>query len=69
MTDTENGEVFTLPEVAQKLKKHPQTIRRWIRKGLLPAVRVGKFGHYMIYAKDLESINSKSANENDGEQI
>ena len=65
MTDKENEEVFTLPEVARKLKKHPQTIRRWIRKGLLPATRVGSRGHYMIYAKDLESLNSQFSKETD----
>ena len=35
-------ELLTVKEAAQRLKMHPQTIRRWIKRGLLRASRVGR---------------------------
>jgi len=34
-------ELLTVKEVAARLKVNPQTVRRWIRTGRLPAVRYG----------------------------
>lgn len=34
-------ELLTVKEAAKRLKIHPQTIRRWIRRGLLRASKVG----------------------------
>jgi len=33
---------LTVREVAERLKVNPQTVRRWIRAGILPASRVGR---------------------------
>jgi excisionase family DNA binding protein len=35
-------EFLTVREVAERLKLNPQTVRRWIRAGLLPASRTGR---------------------------
>jgi excisionase family DNA binding protein len=35
-------ELLTVREVAQRLKVNSQTVRRWIKAGLLPASRVGR---------------------------
>jgi excisionase family DNA binding protein len=35
-------EFLTVREVAERLKLNPQTVRRWIRAGLLPASRIGR---------------------------
>ena len=36
-------EMLTLREVAQLLRKHPETIRRWHRQGRFPAgAKIGK---------------------------
>jgi len=38
MTD---DELLTVDEVAERLKLHPETIRRWIRSRKLRAIRLG----------------------------
>jgi excisionase family DNA binding protein len=43
---------YTLEEAARILKLHPQTLRRWIRQGKLPARRFGK--QFRLRAEDLE---------------
>jgi excisionase family DNA binding protein len=35
-------DLMTVPEVAATLRLHPQTIRRWIKAGTLPAARIGR---------------------------
>lgn len=55
----ENNRVYTISEVAELLEKHPQTIRLWIKKGLLPALKAGSKGQFMIKAEVLECLNYK----------
>ncbi len=33
--------MLTVPETARRVGKHPETIRRWIREGKLPATKIG----------------------------
>jgi len=33
--------MLTVPEVAKRLRKNPETVRRWIREGKLPARKIG----------------------------
>lgn len=35
-------ELLTLKEVSGILKCHPNTLRQWDRKGILPAIRIGE---------------------------
>ena len=35
-------ELLTLDEAAKYLKCHPNTLRQWDRKGILPAIRIGE---------------------------
>ena len=46
-------EILTVEEAAERLKLNPQTLRRWIRAGLLPARKIGR-KEYRIDARDLE---------------
>lgn len=39
--DTEIPELITLKEACEILKVHPNTLRLWDKKGVLPAVRIG----------------------------
>ncbi len=42
---------LTLRETAQRLRVRPETLRRWIRNGVLPAVRIP--GRYLVAESDL----------------
>ena len=33
--------MLTVPEAARRLRRNPETLRRWIREGKLPARKVG----------------------------
>ena len=45
---------LTVKETAKYLKKHPSTIRRWIKERKLRAQKfAGKFGVYLISRSDL----------------
>lgn len=45
---------MTVPEVADQLRVHPVTVRRWIKDGSLPAVKVGR--DYRIQAAVVEAL-------------
>ncbi|MGH9481352.1 MAG: helix-turn-helix domain-containing protein [Terriglobales bacterium] len=42
---------FTLPEAARRLRRNPETLRRWIRSGRLRARKLGT--QYFIEEADL----------------
>jgi excisionase family DNA binding protein len=48
-------EFLTVAEVAELLKLNPQTVRNWIDRGTLPAVRVGS-RRVRIRKTDLDSL-------------
>ena len=60
---------YTLDEAAGLLKVHPQTLRRWIREGRMPARRFGK--QYRVRPEDIElaaeSVNP-ACSEEEGEK-
>ncbi|MFA6096845.1 MAG: helix-turn-helix domain-containing protein [Candidatus Paceibacterota bacterium] len=53
-------ELFTLKEACDILKCHPNTLRQWDKKGILPAIRIG-IKRVMRYKKEdiLKFINQK----------
>jgi len=50
-----NGEI-TVEEAAQLLGKHPETIRRAVRKGTLPDGRTNPQGRHRIRRGDLQAL-------------
>ncbi len=46
---------LTVREAAAILKKHPETIRECIRRGLLPDRRLGGRGNYRLRPEDLDA--------------
>jgi excisionase family DNA binding protein len=47
---------LTTRDVARRLGVHPQTVRRWIASGRLPATRIGK--DYRISRADLDAARN-----------
>ncbi len=59
-------ELLTVPEVAERLDRSPETIRRWIQLGLLEAIplpTVGKRGRYRIKKNVVEAIEQRKKHE------
>lgn len=46
--------MLTVPEAARRANRNPETIRRWIRAGKLPARKIGT--QHVIEEQDLEAI-------------
>ena len=49
--------MLTVPQAARRTRRNPETIRRWIREGRLPAHKVG--AQHVIDEADLESLFSE----------
>lgn len=47
-------EILTVEQAAEYLQIHKVTVYKYIRAGLLPAVKLGKV--YRIYRKDVEAL-------------
>jgi excisionase family DNA binding protein len=47
--------MLTVPEVAERVGKNPETVRRWIRSGRLRARKVGT--QHVIEEADLEAAD------------
>lgn len=50
--------MLTVPEAAKRSGRNPETIRRWIREGKLPARKVGT--QHVIEEPDLEHLTTAS---------
>ena len=48
--------MVTVPEAARRIGRHPETVRRWIREGRLPATRVGT--QHLIEEDDLLAVET-----------
>jgi len=51
---------YTIAEAAKLLKLHPQTLRRWIREGKLPAKRFGR--QFRFKLEDIEQAAQPPTN-------
>ena len=50
-------EYLTTKEVAKILQVHLITVQRWIRRGWLPAIRIGR--QYRVKLEDIEKAKVK----------
>jgi excisionase family DNA binding protein len=48
--------LFTTRQTAELCGVAPKTIREWVAAGVLPAVRVGDFGHLRISSEAIEEL-------------
>jgi len=53
--------MLTVLEVAKRLERNPETIRRWIRSGKLPAIKVGL--QHMVEENDLPYTDADVSSE------
>ena len=54
-------ELITLSEACQILKVHPNTLRKWDKKGILKAVRFGQRGDRRYRKEDIMGLISSSS--------
>lgn len=54
-------ELITLSEACEILKVHPNTLRKWDRKGILKAVRFGERGDRRYKREDIAKLISEEA--------
>jgi excisionase family DNA binding protein len=47
---------YSIRQIVEALGVHEQTVRGWIREGLLPAKLFGRRGGYRIRASDYEAF-------------
>ncbi len=50
---------LTVPEAARRVGRNPETIRRWIREGKLPARKIGT--QHLIEERDLDAVTVPDA--------
>ena len=53
--------LVSLPQAARELAVAESTIRRWIKDGELPAIKVGPAGRYKIELGDLYALRRDAA--------
>ncbi len=51
--------MLTVPEAARRVGRNPETIRRWIREGKLPARKVGT--QHILEERDLDAFLDDSS--------
>jgi excisionase family DNA binding protein len=56
MTDEE---MLTLADVAERLRVHIDTVRRWVRDGELPAYQLGARAGYRVKMSDFRTFLEK----------
>ena len=49
----DQGRWLTVGDICNRLRVHPQTVRRWLRSGELSGVLIGDRGGYRIHPDDL----------------
>lgn len=52
----EMSELITLNEACKLLKVHPNTLRAWDNKGILPAIRIGERGIRKYRKADIRKL-------------
>lgn len=52
----DNSRMLTTTEVAHLLHVHPNTVRHWANKGLLPVYRLGTRGDRRFRLKEVEDF-------------
>jgi len=57
-----NSAMLTTTEVAHMLHVHPNTIRHWANKGLLPVYRLGTRGDRRFKRKEVEAFIKSNSN-------
>jgi excisionase family DNA binding protein len=56
----DNDRLLTVPEVAERLRVHPDTLRRWLRTGRLRGVMMGgRSGGYRIKESEVARVASE----------
>jgi excisionase family DNA binding protein len=55
-TDLESSNLLTVGQVAGLLSIHPNTVRRWSKKGVLESYRIGSRGDQRFKKEDVNTL-------------
>lgn len=47
---------FTVDEVAEQLRVHPETVRRWLREGRLKGLRISRRGGWRVRPESVSEM-------------
>ena len=47
---------MTVPEVAEVLGTCDQTVRRYVHRGILPAIQIGSRGRMLFHPEDVQAL-------------
>lgn len=59
----ELSELMTVEEVADALKVHPESVRRWLREGRLDGYRISRRGGWRIRPDSVQQLLETSTEE------
>jgi len=57
---------LTVADIAERLKVHEQTVRRWLRTGDLPGRALGRKAGWRVRESDLEAFMQRGKTEGRG---
>lgn len=60
MKQNSKNQLLTLREACELLKVHPNTLRKWDKKGILKAVRFGERKDRRYRSDDIEKLLTKN---------
>jgi excisionase family DNA binding protein len=49
-------QLLTVEEVAEQLRIHPETVRRWLREGRLKGFRISRRGGWRVQAESVSEL-------------
>ncbi len=63
------SQLMTVDEVADQLKVHPESVRRWLREGRLSGYRISRRGGWRIRPDSVQEMLESSPQDYSGKKL